>query len=87
LTEEFKLTVVSTTERDIKDGQHPALCKEKPQMRAERSSKITSNKLPILSKLKTLKRTLEPLKLPRWTNKTSRILSMKKPELDLEELP
>ena len=69
-TEEFKLTVVSTTERDTKDGQHPPLCKGKPQMRAERSSKLTSKRPQLLLKLKTLKRTPEPLKLPKWITKT-----------------
>jgi len=69
-TEEFKLTVVSTTERVTKDGQHPPLCKGKPQMRAERSSKLTSKRPQLLLKLKTLKRTPEPLKLPKWITKT-----------------
>ena len=86
-TEEFKPTVVSTTERDIKDGQHQAWCKEKPQMRAERSSINTSKRPQTSSKLKILKRTQEPSKLPKWTSKTSRILSMRKPESDPEELP
>jgi len=86
-TEESKPTVASTIERDTKDGQHPASCKEKPQMRAEKSSSNMSKMLLTLLKLKILKKILEPPKLPRWTLKTSRILSMRKPESDPAELP
>jgi len=87
-TEEFKPTVASTTERDIKDGQHPvSVRKKRTQMRAERSSRHTSKKPQLLLKLKTLLKTREPLKLPKWTPKTSRTLSMRAPESDPEELP
>ena len=44
--------------------------RKKPQMRAERSSKLTSKRPQLLLKLKTLKRTPEPLKLPKWITKT-----------------
>lgn len=84
--EEFKPTVVLTTERDIKDG-HKALRKEKPQMRAERSSSNTSKKLLTSLKLKILKNQPEQPKLPKWMLKTLRILSMRKPELDPAESP
>jgi len=84
--EEFKPTEVLTTERDIKDG-HKALRKEKPQMRAERSSSNTSQKLLTSSKLKILKNQLEQPKLPKWMLKTLRTLSMRKPELDPAESP
>jgi len=87
-TEEFKPTVVLTTERDIKDGQHPVSCRKKrTQMRAERSSRLTSLKPQLLLKLKTLLKTREPLKLPKWTHKTLRTLPMSQPESDPEELP
>jgi len=84
--EESKPTVVSTTERDTKDGQHLSF-KGKPQMRAEKSSSNTLKMLPLLSKLKILKKPAEPLKLPKWMLKTLRTLSMRKPESDLVELP
>jgi len=61
--------------------------KQKPQMRAEKSSSNMSKMLLTLLKLKILKKILEPPKLPRWTLKTSRILSMRKPESDPAELP
>jgi len=43
---------------------------KQPQMRAERSSKSTSKLPPMLSQLKILKKTREPLKLQKWTHKT-----------------
>jgi len=61
--------------------------KGKPQMRAEKSSSNTLKMLPLLSKLKILKKPAEPLKLPKWMLKTLRTLSMRKPESDLVELP
>jgi len=60
---------------------------KKPQMRAERSSTHTLKRLQISLKLKTQQKTREPLKLPKWTPKTSKTLSMRKPESDPEELP
>lgn len=84
--EESKPTVVWTTERDTKDGQHLSF-KGKPQMRAEKSSSNTLKMLPLLSKLKILKKPPEPPKLPKWMLKTLRTLSMRKPESDLVELP
>ena len=85
--EEFKPTVVLTTERDIKDGQQVSCRKKKPQMRAERSSSNTSRRPLLLSKLKTLLKLREPLKSPKWTLKTLRILSVRKLESLPEELP
>jgi hypothetical protein len=86
-TEEFKPTVVLTIERDTKDGHNPFFRKKKPQMRAERSSKNTSRRPLLLSKLKTLLKPREPLKSPRWTLPTLRTLSVRKLESHPEELP
>jgi hypothetical protein len=86
-TEEFKPTVVLTTERDTKDGHNLFCRKKKPQMRAERSSSNTSKRLLISLKLKIRKHLPEPPKLPKWILKTLRILSMRKLELDPAESP
>jgi len=86
-TEEFKPTVVLTTERDTKDGHNLFCRKKKPQMRAERSSSNMLKKPLLLSKLKILSKPREPLKSPKWTPKTSRTLPMRKPESDPEESP
>ena len=63
------------------------LLHSKPQMRAERSSKNTSRRPLLLSKLKTLLKPREPLKSPRWTLPTLRTLSVRKLESHPEELP
>jgi hypothetical protein len=69
----------------LKLNQRPH--QKKPQMRAERSSSNTSRRPLLLSKLKTLLKLREPLKSPKWTLKTLRILSVRKPESLPEELP
>jgi len=82
--QKFQCTILNSLN---KKSQKMLKLKLKPQMRAERSSSNTSKWPQTSSKLKILKRTPEPSKLPKWTSKTSRILSMRKPESDPEELP
>ena len=79
--------LICTDLNSLKLSQRKLLPRPKHQMRAERSSRHTSKKPQLLLKLKTLLKTREPLKLPKWTPKTSRTLSMRAPESDPEELP